>query len=95
MTKTNWREHEIMWVVGCIGHDGLIVATPLKEGRTHTQEESRGTRWRWFVWEQDWKFLRANEFLTHEEELQVLDWLIERGYAEESCWNRARLNRKP
>ncbi len=85
--RKSWRDHPIMWVIGCIDANGAITANPSREGRTHSIEESKGKRWRWCVWSQE--FIDAGPRMTHpelsdEESFTVCDWLVRRGYAAET-----------
>lgn len=87
----NWRNHPIMWIIGCIDSNGHITANPSKEGRSHRKEESRGKRWRWCVWSQEMITLVGKTVdeinhpektqLTEEEYFLVCDWLIRNKYA--------------
>ena len=84
----------MMWVIGCIDSNGAITASPTKEGRCHTPEESRGKSWRWCVWSQEMAWgipgrtieeinnPRMNE-LTDEESFAVWDWLRKHGYTDD------------
>lgn len=69
-----------MWVIGCIDAHGAIFATPTKEGRAHTAEESKGKRWRWCVWSQEFINIPCGAFheLTEEELFAVWNWLRSR-----------------
>lgn len=84
----------MMSVVGCIDAHGAITARARKEIECHRPEESRGKRWRFLVWSQDFHALaprtleednnrRAMLILTEEEHFAVCDWLIRHGYADE------------
>lgn len=89
----SWREHPMMWVIGCIDAYGAIVASPSREGRTHRPEESRGKRWRWCVWSQELVTLGPRTIdelnnpdsrtLTSEEGFAVWEWLRKRGYTDD------------
>lgn len=83
---TKWRKHPMMWVLGCIDSNGAIVAHATKEGRTHTIEESKGKRFRWCIWTQDFNitFGGIKDALTPEEYFAVCDWLIKHKYADET-----------
>lgn len=92
--QVSWRAHPMMWVLGCIDAQGAIVANATKEGRTHRLEESRGKRWRWCVWSQEFIFAgpatkaevnQPPEPLNDEENFAVCDWLIRHGYADDRC----------
>lgn len=83
----SWRDHEMMWVIGCIDSNGAIVASPSKEGRTHRPEESRGKRWRWCVWSQEFCDVFAGTgHLLDEEVFAIREWLIKRGYASDKSF---------
>lgn len=45
----NWRDHDKMWVIGCIDANGAIVARSMRDSGTHTAAESKGRRWRFCV----------------------------------------------
>ena len=90
----SWRDHEMMSVVGCIDAHGAITARACKEIGCHRPEESRGKRWRFLVWSQDFHALaprtieednnrRTMLILTEEEHFAVCDWLIRHGYADD------------
>lgn len=90
----SWRDHEEMSVVGCIDSNGAITARASKEIGAHRPEESRGKRWRFLVWSQDFHappprtIEEANNprtmlVLTEEEHFAVCNWLIRHGYADD------------
>ena len=72
-----------MWVVGCITAHGAIIARIVKGPScvTHTEAESKGKRWRWNIWGQEFHATRANNLdpLTDEELVLVHDWLKRNG----------------
>lgn len=72
-----------MWVVGCIDSYGAITARIVSHGGsvTHTAEESRGRRWRWNIWGQDFVATRnpAHDRLSDNERVSVMDWLVRHG----------------
>lgn len=92
--RHSWRDHDVMYVIGCIDANGAITANPSREGRTHRPEESKGKRWRWCVWSQEMAWgipgrtleeinnPRMNE-LTDEESFAVWNWLRKRGYTDD------------
>lgn len=83
MTSPSWRDHEYMWVIGCIDSRGAIAASPDRIGRSHRPEESRGKRWRWCVWSQEFSVLATeHDTLSDDELFTVCDWLVQRGYAD-------------
>lgn len=94
LVRHSWRDHDVMYVIGCIDSNGAIVANPSREGRTHRPEESKGKRWRWCVWSQEMAWgipgrtleeinnPRLNE-LTDEESFAVWDWLRKHGYTDD------------
>lgn len=85
--KKSWRDHEYMWVVGCITSHGAIIASPSKEGRMHTVEEHAGKRWRWCVWSQEFCYAgTGGPQMTFEEERIVEHWLVGKGYASEEAF---------
>jgi hypothetical protein len=71
-----------MWVIGCIDSYGAIVgrAATSVENIMHGAAESKGKRWRWNIWGQDWCDTRNHDQLTDEEFLLVVDWLERKGY---------------
>lgn len=48
----------------------------------HGPEESKGRRWRWNIWGQEFVATRnpANDQLSKEEYFTVCDWLERKGY---------------
>lgn len=89
-----WRDHAMMSVNGCIDSNGAITARAYKNIHSHTPDESRGKRWRWLVWSQEFHSVpprtteEANNrikmlHLNEEEHFAVCDWLIRHGYADE------------
>jgi len=94
IVRHSWRDHEMMWVIGCIDSQGSIVAHGSKSGRTHRAEESKGKRWRWCVWSQEMAWgipgrtteeinnPRMNE-LSDEEAFAVWDWLRARDFTDD------------
>lgn len=81
--KTNWREHRCMFVIGCIDSNGAITAHAVREGRTHSPEESRGARFRWCIWSQEFcDVFGGTARMTEEEFFAVKDWLIKHQFAD-------------
>lgn len=82
-----YQPNDPMWVVGCIDAYGAISARIVKQGDcvTHTPEESRGKRWRWNIWGQEFVAARnpAHERLSPEEVDLVMNWLTRKGCVEE------------
>ena len=77
-----------MWVIGCIDSNGSITARHAEGGKNtmHTVNESRGKRWRWSIWGQEYQStLRGRlDELTDDELAAVTDWLERKGYKSES-----------
>jgi hypothetical protein len=73
-----------MWVIGCIDSHGAIVARHATSGGNimHGSSESRGKRWRWNIWRQEFfSTLRGRlDELTEDEHSAVVEWLERRGY---------------
>lgn len=73
-----------MWVVGCIDSHGAIIARCVAghQSVTHTPAESKGKRWRWNIWGQEYHCTRnpTLDRLSEEEYFQVTDWLERKGY---------------
>jgi hypothetical protein len=81
------KPHEVddpMWVIGSIDHAGAIHARHAgSNGRVmHGLDESKGKRWRWNIWAQEYVATRnaSHERLSHEECTIVDDWLEKKGY---------------
>jgi hypothetical protein len=74
-----------MWVIGCIDSHGAIVARAMRDCGTHTATESKGCRWRFCVWSQDFHATvgGARDILNEDEYIAVCDWLIRHGYADD------------
>lgn len=76
-----------MWVVGCIDYQGSISARAVKcNGDVmHRKEESKGTRWRWNVWGQEFiaTFNPSHNKLSSEELALVTEWLERKGFKNE------------
>jgi hypothetical protein len=92
--KRDWHDHKYMCIVGCIDSHGAITARACKEVEAHSRDELRGKRWRWMIWTQEFHALpprtvyEANNriaalHLSEEENVIVLNWLVEHGYADE------------
>jgi hypothetical protein len=90
----SWHDHPMMSVVGCIDSNGAITARACKDISGHRPEESRGKRWRFLVWSQEFNDLaprsldEANNLkamlqLNDEEHFAVCDWLIKHGFADD------------
>lgn len=80
----SWRSHDIMWVIGCIDANGAITANPSREGRTHRPEESKGKRWRWCVWSQEFcDVFMGGQAFTDDEIFAVWEWLRKRDYTDD------------
>jgi len=77
-----------MWVIGCIDSNGAITARHAGGGQNlmHTPSESRGKRWRWNIWGQEYQATRNGRLdeLTDDELAAVTDWLERKGYKRES-----------
>lgn len=73
-----------MYVVGCIDSNGAITARVVAGGGDvmHTKDESRGRRWRWNIWAQEFNATRnpTLDHLTTEEFEIVNNWLVEHGH---------------
>ena len=73
-----------MWVIGCIDAYGAITARhAASKGRVmHSPDESRGKRWRWNIWGQEYTATRNGRLddLNDEELAAVTDWLERKGY---------------
>lgn len=91
LTKRTKRHYESphdpddpMWVIGCIDSYGAIHARVANSRGSlmHTPEESKGRRWRWNIWGQEFVATRnpANDRLSKEELFAVNDWLERKGY---------------
>lgn len=74
-----------MWVIGCIDAHGAITARAIRDCGTHTAAESKGRRFRFCVWSQDFHATigGVKDILSDEEHLTVCDWLIRHGYADD------------
>lgn len=85
MKKTH-APNDPMWVVGCIDSYGAIRARVVKGGEsiTHTPSESRGKRWRWNIWGQEFHSTRnpTLDKLSDEEYHLVTSWLERLGHKE-------------
>ena len=91
--QKSFRQHPCMSVAGCIDSNGRIEAKGFREIGSHTPELSRGKKWRWLVWSQEFSLLmpttcaeandRTRHDLTDEEHFAVCDWLIRHGYADD------------
>jgi hypothetical protein len=79
----DWWDHPSMWVIGCIDSYGAISARE-DNGRNpfHELPESRGAKWRWNIWKQEWFMDGKVDNLTKEERVIVEDWLERHGYKE-------------
>lgn len=77
-----------MWVVGCIDSYGEIRARVVKGGAsmTHAPSESKGKRWRWNIWGQEYHATRnpTLDSLSKEELDLVSDWLVRHGHKEDA-----------
>ena len=75
---------DLMWVVGSIDAYGAIHARAVSGGGNvmHGPAESKGKRWRWNIWRQEYVATRnaSHEMLTDDEWKIVDDWLIKHGY---------------
>lgn len=85
--RGEYHPDDPMWVIGCIEHNGAITARIVNgRGRVmHGPEESKGKRWRWNIWGQEYTATRnpSNDRLS-EEELAIVDnWLEEKGLKKE------------
>lgn len=88
MKRRSKDPDEPMWVIGCIEHNGAITGRAAASGGRvmHSKEESKGKRWRWNIWSQDFHatlkmcFDPGSQVLTPEEFSLVEDWLERRGY---------------
>lgn len=81
------RPHHVddpMWVIGCIDAYGAITARHANSrGRVmHGQDESRGKRWRWNIWGQEFTATRNGRLdeMNDEELAAVTEWLERHGY---------------
>lgn len=77
-----------MWVIGCIDSNGAITARHAAGHQSimHSPAESRGKRWRWNIWGQEYQATRNGRLdeLTDDELAAVTDWLERKGYKSES-----------
>ena len=88
----DWHEFPLMAVQGSIDSHGAIRAKASKEVEFHSLETSRGKRWRFTIWSQEFHYCAPRSLkedqnrqalrLTEEEEFLVCDWLIKNGYAD-------------
>lgn len=82
--KRCYESGDPMWVVGCIDSYGGITARPVSSDGDvmHTKSESKGRRWRWNIWGQEFHCTRNPTLnrLSDEEYEIVSDWLIKKGY---------------
>lgn len=73
-----------MWVVGCIDSYGAITARVVTGNQSilHTVDESKGKRWRWNIWGQEFHSTRnpTLDRLSDEEFFIVEDWLVKHGH---------------
>ena len=80
-----YQPSDPMWVVGSIDAYGAIHARVVKGGEsaTHTPAESKGKRWRWNIWAQEFMATRnpSNERLLPEEFQRIQAWLERKGCA--------------
>ena len=83
-----YHPNDPMWVIGCIDSHGAITARHAGGGKDlmHTPSESRGKRWRWNIWGQEYHASRAGRLdeLTDYELAAVTEWLERKGYKRES-----------
>ncbi len=87
-TKTHFKKFynpdDLMWVVGCIDSYGAITARAVNGAGDvmHSANESRGKRWRWNIWGQEFIATRnpSHDKLSEEEFETVCDWLIKKGF---------------
>jgi hypothetical protein len=96
----NWRTHPMMSVTGCIDSNGAITARASTSIRVHGPAESRGRRWRWLIWSQEFAEVRpantaeANNMsamhMTREEVFAVWDWLRRNDYTDDRTMPRPR-----
>jgi hypothetical protein len=77
---------EPMWVVGCIDAYGSVRArvVPGDGDVMHRPDESKGKRWRFNIWANEFHATRnpTLDHLTDEEYQIVSDWLIKHGHKE-------------
>lgn len=82
--KRTYDVNDPMWIVGCVDSYGAITARVVNSfgNLMHTKEESRGKRWRWNIWGQEFHCTRnpTLDRMTDEEYQIVSNWLEERGY---------------
>lgn len=82
--KKFYQPDDPMWVVGCIDSYGAIIGREVSDDGDimHRKEESKGRRWRWNIWGQEFHATRnpTLDRLSQEEFEAVSDWLERRGY---------------
>lgn len=85
LVRRSWRNHDKMWIIGCIDAHGAIVARAERDCGTHTAAESKGRRFRFCVWSQDFHATigGVKDIFNDDEYLAVCDWLIRHGYADD------------
>ena len=77
-----YKANDPMWVIGCIDSYGAIIARHAHGGQNymHTLAESKGKRWRWNIWGQEYHQTATLDRLTDEEYIAVDTWLERKGY---------------
>ena len=85
--KEYYELDDPMWVIGCIDSHGAIVARHAASSASgglimHTKDESKGKRWRWNIWGQEFHaaFKTPLHELTKEEYFLINDYLERKGY---------------
>ena len=82
------------WVSGGIDSYGTVIGHICTSdlGSSHTPEEKSIAPWRWSLCKQefldDFGPIPAPRQLTSEEYFRVVDWLINRGYADETAYSK-------
>lgn len=78
------RPDDPMWVIGCIDSYGAIHSRLARSTASlmHGPNESKGKRWRWNIWGQEFVATRnpTHDQLTKEEYFDVCDWLERHEY---------------
>lgn len=82
--RGQYHPDDPMWVIGCIDSYGAITARAARgrDNIMHTPNESKGKRWRWCIWSQEYHATRnpTLDDLSEEELFAVSDWLERNGY---------------
>lgn len=83
LSRKTHKPSDPMWVIGCIDAYGAISARVVKRNDDimHTLNESKGKRWRWNIWSQEFHCTRnpTLDKLDPDERVSVESYLERRG----------------